>query len=343
MCATLPRTGAGRLPCMRRVSIPSSSGHQFTACNPAAYQWHRGVVSIPSSSGHQFTAAHADEVKTLACQFQSLLHQGISLLASGRRPLGVPPVWFQSLLHQGISLLCPRWRATATSCAVSIPSSSGHQFTGIRCLGSPLVGRNRFNPFFIRASVYWFALALAPQSEWHGFNPFFIRASVYWPCTRPPWPTCNSRFQSLLHQGISLLIEKCKEERRILNRGFNPFFIRASVYWRTECASMTSANPPFQSLLHQGISLLCHAYPLVRTAAQAFQSLLHQGISLLGSMPRRVQALEQRLFQSLLHQGISLLRANGAGACRSRAGVSIPSSSGHQFTGRRPRHDVLSL
>ena len=119
----------------------------------------------------------------------------------------------------------------------------------------------------------------------------------------------------------------------------------------------------FQSLLHQGISLLGKGWHgRVASRLSWFQSLLHQGISLLSSVPAR-NARSCWAFQSLLHQGISLLlnlrlrrpkdkrrfnpffiRASvywgltgmpDGRACRA---VSIPSSSGHQFTGvRRPR------
>ena len=67
----------------------------------------------------------------------------------------------------------------------------------------------------------------------------------------------------------------------VMDDGFNPFFIRASVYWASSMTSWAQATLMFQSLLHQGISLLGlleekdHRIPLM------FQSLLHQGISLL--------------------------------------------------------------
>ena len=41
--------------------------------------------------------------------------------------------------------------------------------------------------------------------------------------------------------------------------------------------------------------------------ARKFQSLLHQGISLL-NFKRKLKNFQTELFQSLLHQGISLLR-----------------------------------
>ena len=131
MCATLPRTGAGRLPCMRRVSIPSSSGHQFTAWRPAVASRRRGtgfnpffirasvycaarprtgmtsgLVSIPSSSGHQFTA----------------LLLGVAVADAG--VVSIP----SSSGHQFTGK--ERQQAARREAAVSIPSSSGHQFTG---------------------------------------------------------------------------------------------------------------------------------------------------------------------------------------------------------------------
>ncbi len=42
-------------------------------------------VSIPSSSGHQFTDFCKEDLQKTACDpFQSLLHQGISLLKPGK-------------------------------------------------------------------------------------------------------------------------------------------------------------------------------------------------------------------------------------------------------------------
>ena len=64
-------------------------------------------------------------------------------------------------------------------------------------------------------------------------------------------------FQSLLHQGISLLnLEIPRYGIENLVR-FNPFFIRASVYCiRAVDAPQRILLAQFQSLLHQGISLL---------------------------------------------------------------------------------------
>ena len=64
-------------------------------------------------------------------------------------------ILFQSLLHQGISLLA----ADAVDVRrvfymVSIPSSSGHQFTENENRFLCIWNFMSFNPFFIRASVY---------------------------------------------------------------------------------------------------------------------------------------------------------------------------------------------
>ena len=88
---------------------------------------------------------------------------------------------------------------------VSIPSSSGHQFTGA-------FASYRFVSFCLRC-----------------FNPFFIRASVYWVIRQTTRRLTMKTFQSLLHQGISLLYTEQRDEEEREHR-FNPFFIRASVY-----------------------------------------------------------------------------------------------------------------
>ena len=164
-----------------------------------------------------------------------------------------------------------------------------------------------FNPFFIRASVYCAPLALALarlelrfQSLLHQgisllfaeasllrriwkfrFNPFFIRASVYWEKISSTLDWSSFPFQSLLHQGISLLLAvgQAHEPENVsvsipsssghqftalvqqcLSFGgsfcFNPFFIRASVYCLKLSAAEYAVHYLFQSLLHQGISLL---------------------------------------------------------------------------------------
>ena len=332
------------------------------------------AVSIPSSSGHQFTGRAVKKNPGEIYMFQSLLHQGISLLVAPDVGLERLLPVFQSLLHQGISLLVG-YDASIGDAArgVSIPSSSGHQFTvvdmgvennlfaafqsllhqGISLLVVPVPHgrrrhRRRFNPFFIRASVYWTALLAKQGLSLQGFNPFFIRASVYWALMpfalqvvpdRVSIPSSSGHqftarrnanlnkieipeFQSLLHQGISLL-----------GLQFGPQFRRPELW--------------FQSLLHQGISLLGtdhkHAVQkhekgvsipsssghqftgrknlrFLTRNSPGFQSLLHQGISLLAQQLIAVSASAVCWFQSLLHQGISLLSAYQAytakGACR---------------------------
>ena len=89
--------------------------------------------------------------------FQSLLSQGISLLAGPAGPAGGAGTAFQSLLSQGISLLKHRVLTVE------------YQFS--EC----------FNPFLVRASVYC------------------VEETVQ----EIPFPRA---FQSLLSQGISLLV-----------------------------------------------------------------------------------------------------------------------------------------
>ena len=265
-------------------------------------------VSIPSSSGHQFTerAAPTSPIRSWY-GFQSLLHQGISLLRSSRASKAQALRLFQSLLHQGISLLLPQLEALTgrlpqfqsllhqgISLLLTVSNSAnilglsfnpffirasvywlsmdmGYPnaliwFQSLLHQGISLLGEEYFNymidagygfnPFFIRASVYWARAPVRPAIAWHSFNPFFIRASVYW---IPPGAGTGAG-----------------------TPGFNPFFIRASVYWDRDMADTPQTAGPFQSLLHQGISLLKlqivsrYQLPLVK-----FQSLLHQGISLL--------------------------------------------------------------
>ena len=189
---------------------------------------------------------------------------------------------------------------------VSIPSSSGHQFTGLRHLFLPPFRGMRFNPFFIRASVYCGATGC-----------FGAR------CTP---------FQSLLHQGISLL------DFRLARRKREYALVSIPSSSGHQFTDVQAGNPPlrvqalFQSLLHQGISLLQFERRRRVLVHLEFQSLLHQGISLLHTSafivdPKLVP------FQSLLHQGISLLHQSVRGVFLNVISVSIPSSSGHQFTG----------
>ena len=215
-------------------------------------------VSIPSSSGHQFTARPVPRrIFRPYDRFQSLLHQGISLLIA---PDAVPPnvmlisfnpffirasVYWQALTkppriairsvsipsssgHQFTARICRRDAMSRVT--VSIPSSSGHQFTGVLARAGLLAGIEGFNPFFIRASVYWDAeVREAIRIYVQCFNPFFIRASVYCLCMAYG-RVRDDAFQSLLHQGISLLSATCFGHALTCWLCFNPFFIRASVY-----------------------------------------------------------------------------------------------------------------
>ena len=114
---------------------------------------------------------------------------------------------------------------------VSIPSSSGHQFTGFK----RDVGRN---PIIRTVSI--------PSSSGHQFtDTAFIRLFA---------PKVG--FQSLLHQGISLLSSEEGEVKVAKHLSFNPFFIRASVYCFVNGIYLFRQRRKFQSLLHQGISLL---------------------------------------------------------------------------------------
>ena len=250
---------------------------------------------------------------------------------------GSTPCWtrwaFQSLLHQGISLLISAARPSPTGTAwVSIPSSSGHQFTGRTSSARSGPWRTSFNPFFIRASVYWYAAPTPnavrhgpvsiPSSSGHQFteNPIFYSLRRF--CkfqsllhqgisllavAGPIQAGYRRRFQSLLHQGISLLCPEIDRYSRYSHVSFNPFFIRASVYCALKDVIADHVTQLFQSLLHQGISLLSASFwTMGESLCVQFQSLLHQGISLL--LNSLFFDAEGRIrFQSLLHQGISLL------------------------------------
>ena len=115
-------------------------------------------------------------------------------------------------------------------------------------------------------------------------------------------------FQSLLHQGISLLEEEGLLIEEAFPLRFNPFFIRASVYCDLAHSFGSAKEAKFQSLLHQGISLLIdrpqHPNPVKAEKVSIPSSSGHQ-FTVYRSMPR---------------------------STRPRRRVSIPSSSGHQFT-----------
>ena len=155
-----------------KVSIPSSSGHQFTGKSAQPPARRAFLVSIPSSSGHQFTAILRVGTRMLSPSvFQSLLHQGISLLlitvvVDHHHLLRL----FQSLLHQGISLL---------ACSATRRNSKSTSFQSLLHQGISLLG-GRF--FCVRAPSFC-------------FNPFFIRASVY--CVREAFRTARNSIVSI--------------------------------------------------------------------------------------------------------------------------------------------------
>ena len=141
-------------------------------------------VSIPSSSGHQFTGFSLWNAGTrLPVPFQSLLHQGISLLTRIRVRYCAYTDPFQSLLHQGISLLvdCGSSPRRTPWPSVSIPSSSGHQFTVFWSINSPQSGCPHFVSIPSSSGHQFTAKAAcnARPRRRRRFNPFFIRASVY--------------------------------------------------------------------------------------------------------------------------------------------------------------------
>ena len=341
------------------VSIPSSSGHQFTGparrgrrrrhprFNPffirASVYWlafmryassrlipfqsllHQGIsllscapcrastsapsVSIPSSSGHQFTGlTWTKPSRRKGRRFQSLLHQGISLLCvigfiqqHGDRIVSIPSSSGHQFtaVHVGNHVYIPN--------GVSIPSSSGHQFTDV----NPHLRTERvvqsFNPFFIRASVYWMRGTRSPTTtSCPSFNPFFIRASVYCMPIRRWKASPRFGFNPFFIRASVYCVVGLRPPH-LDAQCFNPFFIRASVYCgRPRLSAWDRDHQWFQSLLHQGISLLVGHGQGMASETPAFQSLLHQGISLLSRKASREREIF-RAFQSLLHQGISLL------------------------------------
>ena len=248
------------------VSIPSSSGHQFTVLVISKADFEALVVSIPSSSGHQFTVPflelHGWQSNCKVSIPSSSGHQftgwPVRFVNSRRALVSIP----SSSGHQFTDHDSVAYGSRID--LVSIPSSSGHQFTGrhiILAIDAPAPG---FNPFFIRASVYWHDRMVRVCSEMGlSFNPFFIRASVYWSARRPgpavPYPVSipsSSGHQftgkpynvgsvrnligvsipsSSGHQFTGHAGQGVERQRR---GGFNPFFIRASVY----CSSFTRAD-----------------------------------------------------------------------------------------------------
>ena len=267
-----------------RVSIPSSSGHQFTAPD-ATRGWGTSIlVSIPSSSGHQFTDSPFGISAQTAQKFQSLLHQGISLLEVVAKGRPYAALGFQSLLHQGISLLNPRVVMLDTFNASS------------------------FNPFFIRASVYCAPKGTFPsrllgsvsipsssghqftafhrrvrRGAWHrGFNPFFIRASVYW---TPPWlptrePKCVSIPSSSGHQFTGrVMLHSARDVAAVSIPSSSGHQFTAENGLRVPIDDDYVSIPSSSGHQFTGRNV---AGAVIVVVLQ-FQSLLHQGISLLPS------------------------------------------------------------
>ena len=215
---------------------------------------------------------------------------------------------------------------------VSIPSSSGHQFTGDRrpadrhpsapvfqsllhqgislllTVVSP--GRPVIAGFqsLLHQGISLLDVETARQiAACHCFNPFFIRASVY----------CRG----LRHPG------------QLPHRGFNPFFIRASVYWVPSTAAKFWVWKEFQSLLHQGISLLgvYIDFPGI-FFNRRFNPFFIRASVYWRTAIRFPACKGQKCFNPFF------IRASVYCKClvnqlRSDKCVSIPSSSGHQFTG----------
>ena len=213
-----------------------------------------------------------------------------------------------------------------------------------------------FNPFFIRASVYWSAIGAPTSSIRPRFNPFFIRASVYWNTGPTSRKTPRLRFNPFF---IRASVYCMANVTHIADNA--PVSIPSSSGHQFTGNSLGTAwsacFQAFQSLLHQGISLLQNLNVWIEYFQMAFQSLLHQGISLLHfagflvenpsvmvsipsssghqftvRSPKPSRRSKISWFQSLLHQGISLLRLDARRPYDGLEIVSIPSSSGHQFT-----------
>ena len=276
------------------VSIPSSSGHQFTVLAPRTTRAETDLVSIPSSSGHQFTVPLLRRAKA-AC---NIGFNPFFIRASVYWPkctTGLPrpdATWFQSLLHQGISLLDMQPQHSWNDCeSVSIPSSSGHQFTVRVGRGLPAGHGHVSIP---SSSGHQFTEAQGGKGQYAGLSVSIPSSSGHQFTVRRRVRPCRSAgmFQSLLHQGISLLkafLYNCRTiggavsipsssghqftgfqlihfRRMNFPQGFNPFFIRASVYWLPFARVDAAARVVFQSLLHQGISLLGATTPTLKKA-----------------------------------------------------------------------------
>ena len=270
----------------------------------------------------------------LVDMFQSLLHQGISLLGITGPATEADLTTFQSLLHQGISLLLSLYAMCRSAISsVSIPSSSGHQFT--ECDHNAWVMLIEHEVSIPSSSGHQFTegrdlpqgrdldVVSIPSSSGHQFtggpglqagqilppcfNPFFIRASVYCPAPRASVRMSDICVSIPSSSGHQFTGDERPDSR--LSRGacFNPFFIRASVYCLSNIVdACVNLDKEFQSLLHQGISLLDALHVLDHVAVA--------GVSIPSSSGHQFTACR---------------------ACQPPSwivSVSIPSSSGHQFT-----------
>ena len=198
---------APRRTVIEEVSIPSSSGHQFTDKESESLAVTDERVSIPSSSGHQFTELYKRfwtmqerlsfnpffiraSVYWISCQkiwrdyrrrFNPFfIRASVYCRSTGRSAATTAPCFNPFFIRASVY-----WRQQPENCIwiwckVSIPSSSGHQFTAFLWTRTRFSSNWRFNPFFIRASVYWSKRTACAVATKYGFNPFFIRASVYW-------------------------------------------------------------------------------------------------------------------------------------------------------------------
>ena len=197
--------------------------------------------------------------------------------------------------------------------AVSIPSSSGHQFT------EPAVAR-------------------ADNGQVERFNPFFIRASVYW--AGPFYRTPSGRlvtFQSLLHQGISLLHAyigplSLPEDARVSIPSSSGHQFTDRTMWNF-AKSRSKVSIPSSSG-HQFTARFRRVPGVGGTRRVSIPS--SSGHQFTVGHARLERGVNSAAFQSLLHQGISLLGSfiRQQALMRSVETVSIPSSSGHQFTVR---------
>ncbi len=213
--------------------------------------------------------------------FQSLLHQGISLLEI--LTFLKKQLWsaFQSLLHQGISLLVKLLTLNSTpSRIVSIPSSSGHQFTVRKMTVAKDVQQFSFNPFFIRASVYWFVFlglflcpfdtVSIPSSSGHQFT---ASNNVVYNATFPVVSIpSSSGHQFTVHV--------------LLATGINPGFVSipsssGHQFTATRPAATLYFPLPVSIPSSSGHQFTARMQTPPSPKRSGFQSLLHQGISLL--------------------------------------------------------------